>query len=351
MRTCQRCLMDETTTHIKFYEASCSFCFVSNEKNSLPSFANTRYPRKTTKKYDSIVGLSGGVDSCYSLVKAVEAGWRPLVFHYNNGWNSNLSTENIENLVSSLGLDLVTYVTPWKVFKSLQRALFNSDVVDLELVTDHAVFATLYTTAYKYGIRTLITGHNNATESILPKDWCHRKYDFKNIQSIAKAHNIPIKNYPGISLSKWIFLENYYLDRYNILDTFAYNKVEAENELIEKFGYKPYHGKHGESVFTRFYQSYILPNKFGIDKRKAHLSSEIKSGLLDRDQAKKELDKYTYIASEEFKDDLRLIFSKLDFDEKSFNEYMTRKPRSHFDYKSDQLLYESLRRIRQMMRT
>lgn len=343
MVTCKTCVMDSSTVEFVQLDNKCSFC--TSEYSEISHF--DRHP-KGTGEVDCIIGISGGVDSCYALVRAVEVGWKPLVFHYDNGWNSNLSVSNIEKITRKLNLDLNTFVTPWKTFKSIQNAFFSADVIDLELPTDHAIFASLYRFAFKSRIRTVIMGYNAATENILPKDWAHRKFDFTNIKDIANKHSkINFSMYPHLNLAQWIFMEHLYIRRYALLNAIRYDKVAAEAYLKDEYGFEPYEGKHGESVFTRFYQNYILLEKFGIDKRRAHFSSQIVSGRLNRAVAENELKVNDYINSKQMKSDRELILSKLDMTEYDFKEYLKRPRCQHSEYRSSVVSYNRLRRMKQ----
>jgi hypothetical protein len=343
MVTCDTCVMNSTTAEFVQQGGKCTFCAKDYSEDSQLD----RHPKRTGE-FDCIIGISGGVDSCYTLVRAVEAGWKPLVFHYDNGWNSNLSVSNIEKIIKKLNLELHTFVTPWRTFKSIQNAFFAADVIDLELPTDHAIFASLYRFAFKSKVRTVIMGYNSATETILPKDWAHRKYDFTNIKDITNKYSqINFSKYPHLTLAQWLFMEHVYIKRYSILNSLHYDKLAAETYLIDEYGFEPYQGKHAESVFTRFYQNYILPEKFGIDKRRAHLSSQIVSGRITRVAAEEELKFNEYIGSKQIKADRKLILSKLGMSESDFKEYLERPRCDHDEYRSSVANYGLLRRMKQ----
>lgn len=283
--------------------------------------------------YDCIMGLSGGVDSTYVAHLAKQLGLRPLAVHFDNGWNSELSVKNIENIVSRLGFDLFTYVINWEEFKDLQLAYLKASVVDIEAITDHAIFATLYRLAGEKNIKYILSGTNVQTENTLPKSWIFPKTDHINIQSIHKAYgSVPLKTFPFMDAK----VKRYYqkvkgVRSVSILDFAEYNK-QAVKELIQKeLGWRDYGGKHYESIWTRFYQGYILPTKFKIDKRKAHLSDLIFGGQITKEEALAELQKPIYNA-EQMKMDYAFVLKKFDLTEEKFAAIIQTPPRSHYDF-------------------
>jgi N-acetyl sugar amidotransferase len=287
------------------------------------------------KKYDCIVGVSGGTDSAYLVYKAVELGLRPLAVHYDNGWNSETATQNIEVLLKKLNVDLYTYVNDWEEFKDVQLSFFKAGVIDIELVTDHAITAILFKTTGKFNTRFVLQGHNESSEFILPTSWYHYKHDGLNIKSIHKKFGKkPIKTLPVMT-----FFEEYRLIKYKkltpvfLLNYIDYNKLEAQKILAEKFGWKNYGAKHNESIFTRFYQNYILPVKFNVDKRKAHLSSLICSGQISRVEAVKELS-IDVLNSPQTKEDKEYVLKKFGVSEAVFDGWMKEKPVPHLAYPS-----------------
>lgn len=285
------------------------------------------------KEYDCIMGLSGGVDSTYVAYRAKQLGLRPLAVHFDNGWNSELAVQNIENIVNRLGLDLHTYVINWEEFRDLQIAYLKASVVDIEAISDHAIFATLFQLAGQKDIKYILSGGNVQTENTLPKSWIHPKTDHVNIKAIHKVYGtVPLKTYPFIDTK----VKHYYIRVKGllfvpILNYQEYNK-NAVKELIQKeLGWRDYGGKHYESIWTRFYQGYILPVKFKIDKRKAHLSDLIFSGQITKQEALAELEKPMYDA-EQFKMDYDFVLKKLGLSEQEFQNIMNTPPRSHYDF-------------------
>ncbi|MBK7666206.1 MAG: N-acetyl sugar amidotransferase [Sphingobacteriaceae bacterium] len=303
--------MDTTTKLISFDEKGvCNFC-----KNYDSYY--TKYLDKTPeqlkieldgiikklksdgkgKKYDCIVGLSGGVDSSYIALLCKDYGLRPLIFHFDNGWNSELAVQNITNICEKLNFDLNTYVIDWEAFKDIQLSYIKAGVIDWEVPTDQMIFASLYETAEKNGIKNVISGSNVRTEFTLPSDWIFPdKLDYINLQNIQnKFGTVDIKKLPRIPVKgKDFFYGNLDYKPVHLLSYIIFNKKEALRRLIEEVGYRPYPNKHGESVYTRFYQGYVLPTRLGIDKRKAHLSSLVQSGMLTRDEALSEFAKPIY---------------------------------------------------------
>ena len=286
-------------------------------------------------QYDCIVGLSGGVDSTYIAYLSKQAGLRPLAVHFDNGWNSELAVMNIENIVTKLGLDLFTYVINWEEFKGLQLAYLKGSVVDIEAITDHAILATLYTLAGERNIKHILSGTNLQTENTLPKSWIHSKSDHINIKSIYKAHGtIPLKTFPFMDAK----VKRYYqqmkgIHSVSMLNWVDYNKQKVKEFIQNELGWRDYGGKHYESVWTRFYQGYILPTKFHIDKRKAHLSDLIFSGQITKAEALEELAGPVY-APEQLKIDYEFVLKKFNLSKAEFESLLKMPPRSHyaFDY-------------------
>ncbi len=289
-----------------------------------------------TKKYDCIIGVSGGVDSTYIAYIVKKAKLRPLVVHFDNGWNSEIAVNNITKIIEYLDADLYTLVINWEEFKDLQRAYLKAGVVDIEALTDHAIVGTLYKLAAQHKIKYVISGNNIETEHLLPPRWIFNKIDPINIINIHdKYGEVKLKTYPLFSILK----KKYYLNYKKLTFIFpinlaVYNKEKVKSIISKEIGWEDYGGKHHESVFTKFYQNYILPTKFKIDKRKAHLSNLICSGQLKREEALKELELPLYDPSELIKDK-EYVIKKLGFTESEFNDIMSSLPHSHYDYKTE----------------
>lgn len=247
-------------------------------------------------EYDCVLGLSGGVDSSYMAYLAVSWGLRPLVIHFDNGWNSELAVGNIESIVKKLNLELETFVIDWEEFKDIQIAFLKASVPNVEVPTDHAIKASLFKIASERGIKFVLSGSNVVTEGILPKAWGHQADDLRSLRAIHKRFGKKrLANFPQLGILKYAY---YYYGKgirtVRLLNYIDYNKKKAVETLEKELGWRNYGGKHYESVFTQFFQAYYLPTKFNIDKRRAHLSTLICSGQITRDEALEELRKPLY---------------------------------------------------------
>jgi N-acetyl sugar amidotransferase len=347
-QVCTKTVMDNIADpNIRFDENGVCNYYHEYFKNLPKEVADPEYARKKLsqlqqriedlgkgKAYDSIVGVSGGVDSTYIALKVKEMGLRPLVVHFDNGWNSEIAVKNIENIVQKLGYDLYTHVFEWEEFKDIQLAFFKANVIDIEAITDIAIQGVLAMLAAKFRIRFVISGHNYKTESVLPKAWIYKDY-FNLIDIHKKFGTRPISLFPyydsfihkvklKLSPAETVFL-------LNLLD---YDKKKAKQEIIDKLEWRDYGGKHYESVFTRFYQGYILPKKFGIDKRKAHLTNLICSGQITREAAIKELEAPIY-DPDQLRADYDFALKKLGFSEQDFEEYINTPGRPHLDFDTE----------------
>jgi N-acetyl sugar amidotransferase len=293
------------------------------------------------KPYDCIMGLSGGVDSTYVAYQAKQLGLRPLAVHFDNGWNSELAVKNIENIVSRLQLDLHTLVVDWEEFKDIQLSYMKASVVDIEVVSDHGIFTTLYKLAKKHKIKYILSGNNVATEYIMPRSWLFNKMDHVNLRSIHKQFGtVPFKTYPvyDTALKKYIN-DILQIKTVTILNYLPYNKKAVKELIAKELGWKDYGGKHYESIFTKFYQAYILPTKFHIDKRKAHLSTLICSGQMTKEDALKELAQPLY-TPEALKLDYEYVLKKLGLGTAAFEAIMKLPPKKHTDYPIERGLFD-----------
>lgn len=288
------------------------------------------------RPYDCLLGVSGGVDSSYLCAKLKDWELRPLIVHFDNGWNSELAVKNIEELVTRLGFDLETFVVDWEAFRQLQAAYFRASVVDIEVPTDHLIFAALNQVAAKRGIKVLISGHNDSTEWLLPKAWYYSKFDLRNVVDINRKHGrADLSKLPKLGV--WQQLYYYHVKKIRWVQPLQYmefNKAEAKRLLIEEMGWRDYGGKHHESIFTRFYQGYVLPKKFDIDKRKAHLSNLILTGQITRDEALRELQQPPYDEDQQ-QDDKAYVAKKLGFSDTEFDAILNEPPRDHRDFRTD----------------
>lgn len=288
------------------------------------------------QKYDCITGISGGVDSTYLTLKAKELGLNPLIVHFDNGWNSEIAVKNIHNIINKLGFDLYTLVVDWNEFRDIQLAYLKASVVDIETITDHAIIGTLYRLAAENGIKYILSGANIVTEHTLPRNWIWSKTDAANIKSIHKEYGrLQLKTYPFFEANKRLYYQNIkIIETVPLLDYMPYNKEKVKNEISEKLGWSDYGGKHFESVFTRFYQGYILPNKFNIDKRKAHLSTLIFDEQITKEQAIEELIAPIYSLAQ-LQTDFPFVLKKLGLSEDEFISIMELPRREHNEFDTD----------------
>jgi N-acetyl sugar amidotransferase len=352
---CKQCLLDSRVS-TKFFvdeKGICNYCnfYTSSIKALGSESARKRWLDKKiveiksagkNKAYDCILGISGGVDSSYLAYWAKENGLRPLVVHLDNGWNSELAVENIRNICSILNFELKTLVINWEEFRELQVAYLKAGVIDLEVLTDHAILAANYGAAAEHGIRYILNGFNLSTEAIMPVGWGFDKYDWKNIKDIsAKYGTKRIRTFPHFSFLKKLY---YYwflkLEVIQVLNYLPYTKKEAKKLIAEKLLWRDYGGKHYESIFTKFYQAYILPTRFKIDKRKAHLSTLICSGQISKDEAYKELEKPLYTDAQ-LREEKEYVLKKLRLTEEEFDCMMKEPVRSHSDFKTEKPLWNA----------
>ncbi|MFN3916370.1 MAG: N-acetyl sugar amidotransferase [Flavobacteriales bacterium] len=343
---CKRCIMDTTDEFIIFdEEGNCNHCseyFNLTEKlifkpdvasKKLNELADKIKKESKNKTYDCIVGISGGVDSAYMAYLAKKMGFRILAVHLDNGWNSELAVKNIENVVKKLQIDYQTYVIDWEEFKDLQISFLKASVANAEIPSDHAFLGALYKIANQYGIKHIFSGSNIATEGILPKAWGYNSKDLKHLKAIHKRFGKQkLRSYPKLGF----YREFYYTYVKGIklirpLNYINYEKAEAMKIIQDELGWVYYGGKHYESVFTRFFQSYYLPVKFNIDKRRAHLATLVCSGQLSRDEALEEMKKEAYPA-DKMKEDIEYVRKKLDLTENDFEEIMKLPTKTYRDY-------------------
>lgn len=284
------------------------------------------------KKYDCILGVSGGVDSTYLAFLAKQAGLRVLCVHFDNGWNSELAVKNIQNIVEKCGFDLFTYVIDWEEFRDIQLAYFKANVIDIEAVTDIAIFSALDIICNEKNIRHIIDGRNIVTEHTLPPSWiCKNHSNLRDIH--AKFGTRKLKRYPLLNPIKRRLMERKpKFHSWPLLNFIEYNKSKVKEIIISELNWRDYGGKHYESVFTRFYQGYILPVKFRVDKRKAHLSNLIFSGQLTKEEAMIELQKPIF-PGHMFQQDLQFVLKKLGFSKSEFDIYLESPsiPHSHYN--------------------
>jgi len=290
------------------------------------------------REYDCIIGLSGGVDSSFIAYWVRKLGLNPLAVHMDNGWDSELAVSNIEKIVRKLDIDLHTEVLDWPEFRDLQRSFFFASVPNCEMPTDHAIVATLFALARKFGIRHIISGSNVVTEGIVQRSAGHDNKDWSHIADIQKRFgSLKLRSYPhlsGMSFARAILIDRIqFVPLLNYLD---YNWSDAKQVLAKELGWREYQRKHGESLFTRFFQEYYLPQKFGVDKRRIHFSSLICAGQMTRTEALELLDRPLYTA-EELAAEIEFIQDKLQFTDAEFSAIMSAQPKMHSAYRTSSL--------------
>ncbi len=353
---CTNCVMDTSDSRIQFDERGvCDHCntFLST---ILPNWhtderGNAELQKLTDeikaagvgKDFDCIIGMSGGIDSSYLTYLAKEKmGLRPLVFHVDAGWNSQEAVNNIEKLVDKLGLDLFTEVIDWEEMRDLQLAFFKAGVPHIDTPQDHAFFATMYKFADKYSIRHILTGANLSTECVRnPIEWMYYQSDSTQLRDIHRRFGSrALDNFPITSIL-WHKIYLPYIKRIRVvtpLNFFPYVKSEAMKLLADRFGWQPYPQKHFESRFTRFYEGYWLPTKFGFDTRKVQYSSLILTHQMTRDEALERLKQPAY-DPERLAQDFEYIATKLGITIDELRQYHDQPNKSFRDYRSQEPLY------------
>lgn len=301
------------------------------------------------KEFDCILGMSGGVDSSYLLHLSVkELGLRPLVFHVDGGWNSELAVHNIQVMVEKLGLDLYTEVINWEEMKDFQLAFFKSGVPHLDIPQDHAFIATLYNFADKYKIKYILNGGNISTECVRnPMDWLYYGTDMAQIRDIKKRFGTrKMESYPFSSIFRHKFYLRYLKGVQVIkpLNYLPYIKEEAMKLLAEFYGWKPYPQKHFESRFTKFYESFWLPQRFGFDTRKVQYSSLILTKQMSREQALDKLKKPAF-DQETIDDEFNYIATKLGITPDKLMEFFKMKKNFYTDYKNQVTIFKAGARV------
>lgn len=350
---CTRCVMDTSHKEISFDgEGVCSFCMKYKEDASkllLPpeqreiAFRQIITNMRATRsgEYDCILGLSGGVDSSYLAYILAQNNLKVLAVQFDNGWNSELAVSNIKTLCDKLGLDLFTYVVEWAEFRDLQISFLKASVANVEIPTDHGIIAALYQVAAERGIKNIISGVNLVTEQISCSSY---GYDYRDLAHIKAIHrrfgNVKLKSYPQMSYWKRLYLRHLRgIRSISLLNYMDYQKDKAL-EVIGQLGWRTYPMKHGESVFTRFHQTYILPRKFGVDKRRAHFSNLIWSGQMSREQAFAELAKPPLDESI-LSQDKEYILKKLQLTENQFDTIINAPPKDYTAYPNQAWLFNA----------
>ena len=354
LQICTKTVMDTTDPNIKFNKSGESHYYTNFIKNIIPVWKNDNSKfyqlekiadkiKKDSKKndFDCIIGISGGVDSSYLVYLAKEIlGLRPLIYHVDAGWNSQLAVSNIEKIIDKLNLDLHTDVIYWPEMKDLQLSFFKAQVPHLDTPQDHAFFSSMYNYASKYKVKYILNGGNFSTECIRePLEWHYHASDLKQLKDIhSKFGNLKLDKFPTADIFKYKFYYRFVKSIKVIqpLNMIKYIKSEAIDLLQRKFDWKEYSHKHYESRFTKFYEGYWLLNKFGYDKRKAHYSSLILTDQMTREDALKKISVAPY--TEEIEDDFEYVANKLEISVMELKNLMNGENKSFRDYNSNYLL-------------
>ena len=350
-KICSRCVMDTSDPEITFdAKGECNHCQRFDNVLVQDWLPDARGEKKLSKiieqiresgkgrEYDCIMGLSGGIDSSYLAYEASKMGLRILAVHVDGGWNSELAVKNIESIVRKCGIDLHTHVINWEDMKDLQAAFLRSGVANQDVPQDHAFFAALYTYAVKNDIQWVLHGGNIATESVLPNSWGYSAMDARHLRAIHRQFGTrKLKDFPIVGFFTYHiyypFIKKMKVAR--PLNYMPYSKEEALKVLEQEVGFKYYGGKHYESRFTKFFQSYYLPQRFGYDKRRAHLSSLILSGQIGRDEAFEQLKEPPFDAKE-IEAEIEFVIKKLGFSRIEFQEIMDSPVKSYRDFANNE---------------
>ncbi len=356
LQVCTNCVMDTTDSMIVFDEEGiCDHCNTFYKKiqpnwhtdergqQALQALVNNIQRAGHGKDFDCIIGMSGGIDSSYlTYIAKEQLGLRPLVFHVDAGWNSQEAVNNIEKLVDQLGLDLYTEVIDWEEMRDLQLAFFKSGVPHIDTPQDHAFFAMMYKFAEQYDVKYILIGANLSTECIRnPIEWMYYQSDSIQLRDIHRKFGArPLVTFPITSILRHkIYLP--YLKGIRVvrpLNDLPYIKKDAMQLLVERFGWQPYPQKHFESRFTRFYEGYWLPKKFGYDTRKVQFSSLIVTGQMTREQALAQLQNPPYDEAT-IHQDFEYVATKLGISVTELQSYLDAPNKTYRDYRSQEWIY------------
>lgn len=338
--TCTRCLCDTTIPHIRFDDSGmCNFClshdvlathYLRNRDQIFGKLIETIKKAGKGKKYDCIIGVSGGTDSMYTLLLAKRQGLRPLAIHFDNGWDKDTAVQNIKKICDLLGVDLYTYVVNWEEFRNLQIAFLKASVPDIEVPTDIAIHGTLYAMARKYGISYILGGQCFFAEGTVPSDWSF--IDGTYVKDVnKKCGTRPLKTYPLITV--WQIAWNTIvrgIKQVPMLNYIPYTKDEARHVLAKEFGWSDYGGHHYENMYSHFAFGYYSLEKFGIDKRKISLSGPVRSGIMSKDAALKQLAAKPLVPEE----NIEYVVKKLGLTKSEFDAILKQPNKSFRDYKT-----------------
>lgn len=364
MKICSTCLMDETAIEIEFFDDNtCNFCrgyYETSDKDlhlsaddqiRFDKYMSSLAKNSSSKKYDCLIGVSGGVDSSYvAYLAKVKYGLNPLAIHLDNGWNSELAVSNIESIMNKMGIDLITHVLNWHEFREIQKSFLFSGISNIEIPTDHAIWSLLLKTAKKYNIKVIFAGNNVVNESIMPNSWLYGSKDSTLIKDIYKKYsNKNLKYYPYLTKFDYFkYLVFYKIKWFPILNYIDFDKNEAKEFLIKNYSWKDYGGKHYESVFTRFFHEDFIVEKFGFDLRKSYLSAEICSGKITREQGLQELS--LPVDDSAILQNRKYVFKKLGISLNEYEKIISSKNKTYNDYKNDDGIWKKYSKIISVLR-
>jgi N-acetyl sugar amidotransferase len=304
------------------------------------------------KEYDCIIGVSGGVDSTTTAYQVKKLGLRPLAVHFDNGWNSELAVSNIRVAVKALDIDLFTHVVDWEEFRDLQLCFLKASVANAEAPTDHAISALLFASARRHGVRFILSGSNLASEAIMPYSWGHYNQDLRLLKALHRRFGKrPLRTMPLISVRGYlysVFVRG--IRQVPFLNYIHYDKEDAKLMLARELGWRDYGGKHYESVWTRFFQGYYLPVKFGYDKRRAHLSTLICSGQISRDEALAQIETAPYPDETLLRQDRVFVMKKFGLSASEFDSIMNAPRLRATDYPSNHFIFHTMQRYKNVFR-
>ncbi|MCL5407044.1 MAG: N-acetyl sugar amidotransferase [Patescibacteria group bacterium] len=339
-KICTRCVADTTIPNISFdKEGVCNFCYLHNEMEKeypqgkigaqkLKEIVQEIKNKGQGKKYNCIVGVSGGRDSSFLLYMAVKLGLKPLAVHFDNGWDSPIAVTNIKKSLEKLKIDLETIVVNWEEFKDLQISYLKASVPDAEIPTDVGILGTLHRVAIKEGIKYILNGHSFRTEGVQPLGWTYM--DGKYIVAIQKKFGkYPLKTYPNVNLSDLAEVTWQKIKTVPLINYVEYNHTKVQKILEKELDWTYYGGHHQESYYTNFFQSYLLPKKFGIDKRKIEYSALIRSGQMTRENALLKIKTAPVPYEDEM---INYVISKLWMTRSEFNKIMALPAKTFHDY-------------------
>lgn len=340
---CSRCVLDDTVPDLKLDpNGVCNYCKIHDEleqeyplnesgQQKLKALIDKIKQDGQGKPYDCIIGVSGGRDSTYALYMAHRLGLRPLAVHFDNGWNSDIAVTNIKNALDKLNIELYTYVVDWEEFKDLQISFLKASTSDAEIPTDIGLTSTLYRIADQENIKYIITGNSFRTEGFAPPGWTW--LDGRYIRNVQKRFGSKkLKSYPNLTMSRlcyYMFVKR--IQFVPLLYYVKYDKKEVGPHLEHELGWQYYGAHHHENIYTKFFQSYYLVQKFGIDKRKTEYSAYIRSGQMKREDALRELKEVPYDHDE---DVVKYTIEKLGLTQTEFDQIMAQPKKSFKDYPS-----------------